>query len=189
MKKGIKKKLIRGIPIYFMMLPGLIYLFCNNYMPLFGIIIAFKKVNWQKGLWGSDWAGLDNFKFLIRSSEAVTMIRNTILYNVIFIVLGTVCAITVAILLNEIVSKKAKTVYQSTILLPYLMSWVVVSYLVFALLSNESGFVNGILQKVGLPTIAWYQETKYWPFILVFVNLWKSIGFNWKVQKLMEQGN
>lgn len=178
MKKNTKKKLLRGIPIYLMMLPGLIYLFCNNYMPLFGIVIAFKKVNWQKGLWKSDWVGFDNFKFLLKSSEAVTMLRNTILYNIVFIVLGTVCAIAVAILLNEIVSKRAKTVYQSSILLPYLMSWVIVSYLVFALLGSESGFVNGILQKLGMKEISWYQETKYWPFLLVFINLWKTIGFN-----------
>lgn len=177
-KKYISKKLIRSIPIYFMILPGLIYLFCNNYMPMFGIVIAFKKINWQKGLWGSPWAGFDNFKFLFQSNETFIMIRNTILYNVTFIILGTICAIAVAILLNEISKKIFKTVYQSIILLPYLMSWVVVSYLVFALLSNETGYVNNLLDLLNIAPIAWYQEKKYWPFILVFVNLWKSIGFN-----------
>lgn len=177
-KYNRKKKLIRSIPIYLMMLPGLIYLFCNNYMPMFGIVIAFKKINWQKGLWGSEWAGLSNFRFLFQSKDALIMIRNTILYNVVFIVLGTVCAVTVAILLNEVVNRFTKTIYQSLILLPYLMSWVVVGYLVFALFSNENGFMNGILSYWGIAPIRWYQESKYWPFILVFVNLWKSIGFS-----------
>lgn len=106
------------------------------------------------------------------------MIRNTVLYNVVFIILGMVCAVTVAVLLNEISKKLMKSMYQSLILLPYLMSWVVVSYLAYALLSNENGFFNYILGSFNLAPINWYQETKYWPFILVFVNLWKSIGFN-----------
>lgn len=176
--KNWRKKLIHSIPIYLMILPGIIYLFCNNYIPMFGIVIAFKKVNWQKGLWASEWVGFENFRFLFQSKEAFTMIRNTLLYNITFIILGMICAITVAILLNEISKKVCKTVYQSLILLPYLMSWVVVSYLGFALLSNENGFLNNVLKAFEIAPVAWYQETKYWPFILIFVNLWKSIGFN-----------
>jgi len=145
---------------------------------MFGIIIAFKKVNWQKGLWDSEWIGFDNFKFLFQSKETFAIIRNTVTYNVVFIILGTVCAITVAILLNEIKKKLPKSIYQSLILLPYLMSWVVVSYLAFAFLSAENGFINTFLHKLGLNSISWYQEVKYWPVILVFVNLWKSIGFS-----------
>jgi len=147
-------------------------------MPMFGIIIAFKKVNWQKGLWNSEWIGFDNFKFLFQSQDTFIIIRNTVLYNVVFIVLGTVCAVTVAILLNEVRKKLHKSIYQSLILLPYLMSWVVVSYLVFAFLSAENGFVNTFLQKNGFNSIRWYQEAKYWPVILVIVNLWKSVGFS-----------
>jgi putative aldouronate transport system permease protein len=177
-KANIKKRLIKSMPVYFMMLPGLIYLFCNNYMPMFGIVIAFKKINWIVGLWKSPWVGFDNFKFLFQSSDAAVMVRNTILYNVVFIVLGTICAIMVAIFLNEVSKKIFKTVYQSVILLPYLMSWVVVSYLAFSMLSNETGFFNNILKSLSLSPAAWYQEVKYWPFILVLVNLWKSIGFS-----------
>jgi len=177
-KKSIGRKLIRSIPVYLMILPGILYLFCNNYMPMFGIIIAFKKVNWQKGLWNSEWIGFDNFKFLFQSQDTFIIIRNTVLYNVVFIVLGTVCAVTVAILLNEVRKKLHKSIYQSLILLPYLMSWVVVSYLVFAFLSAENGFVNTFLQKNGFNSIRWYQEAKYWPVILVIVNLWKSVGFS-----------
>lgn len=106
------------------------------------------------------------------------MIRNTILYNVVFIILGTTCAVAVAILLNEISKKIFKSVYQSLILLPYLMGWVVVSYLAFAMLSNETGFFNTMLRSMNLAPVRWYQEVKYWPYILVFVNLWKSVGFS-----------
>lgn len=146
---------------------------------MFGIVIAFKKINWRVGLWKSEWVGFDNFEFLFKSKDTFRMIRNTVGYNVLFILLGTVLSIAVAILLNEIVHRKSKTVYQSLILLPYLMSWVVVSYLVYAFLSNETGFVNNsLLAGLGKDPINWYQKAKYWPWILTFVNLWKSIGFS-----------
>lgn len=179
MKTGFGKKFRRSIPVYLLMLPGLVYLFCNNYMPMFGIVVAFKNLDWKKGIWGSEWVGLKNFEYLFKSKETFNMIRNTILYNVVFIVLVAICSIAVAILLNEIVNKKSKTIYQSLILLPYLMSMVVVSYLVYAFLANETGFLNKVLlPALGMSPVNWYQKAAYWPFILTFVNLWKSIGFN-----------
>lgn len=171
-------KLRKSIPLYLMMLPGLVYLFCNNYMPMFGIVIAFKKINWRKGILGSDWAGLSNFTYLFKSAETPRMIRNTVGYSVLFLLLGTFLAIAVAILLNEIRSKFSRTIYQSLILLPYLMSMVVVSYLVYAFLANETGLINNSILKVfGKDPVNWYQEAKYWPFILTFVNQWKGIGY------------
>ena len=160
-----------------MMLPGLVYLIINNYIPMFGVIIAFKKMNFRKGIFGSDWCGFDNFKFLFSSSDAWTTIRNTLGYNIVGIILGTVLGLTMAILLNEIHSKNAKKFYQSMVLLPYLMSWVIVSYLCYAFLSSESGLFNNILQRFGMDAINWYNEPKYWPFILIFANIWKSIGY------------
>ncbi len=177
--KITKVTVLRSIPIYIMMLPGLIYLLCNNYLPMFGIMIAFKKINWQKGLLASDWTGFKNFEYLFKTKESFVMVRNTLLYNIAFIMIGTVTAIAVAILLNEVANKLSKKIYQSVILLPYLMSMVVVSYLVYALLSSDTGFVNNsLLVKMGIEPINWYQETKYWPFILVIVNIWKNIGFS-----------
>ena len=164
--------------MYIMALPGLIYLICNNYMPMFGIIIAFKKLNVAKGFFGSDWCGLDNFKFLFRSSTAFTIIRNTILYNILFIVVGTLLSITAAIMLNEVRQKVLKSTYQSIILLPYLMSWVVVSYLVYALLANDSGMVNAALRDAGKEPVNWYQTKGYWPYILTFAHLWKGTGYS-----------
>ena len=118
----------RYLPLYLMMLPGLIYLIINNYMPMGGIIIAFKKYNYAKGIFGSPFVGLKNFEFLFKTKEAWTITRNTLVYNLIFIILGTVLAIAVAIILNEIKSKMAKKVYQTMILITFLISIVVVSY-------------------------------------------------------------
>ena len=177
----IKKKKIRWkqyLPIYLLALPGIIYMICNNYLPMFGIVIAFKRLNFAKGILASPWCGLKNFEFLFKSSTAFTMIRNTICYNVLWLILGHVLAIASAILLNEITNRFRARFYQSVILLPYLMSWVVVSYLVFAFLSADTGmFNNSILKPLGIAPVNWYSESKYWPFILTFVNHWKNNGY------------
>ena len=166
------------IPVYGLMLPGILYFIMNNYIPMFGIMIAFKKLNFQKGIFKSDWCGFDNFKFLFASGNAWQMTRNTLLYNIVFIILGIVIPVTVAILMNEIRSKISGRIFQTLILLPYLMSWVVVSYLAYAFLSTESGFINEtILSGLGINRINFYQEAKWWPLILVIVQQWKSIGF------------
>lgn len=166
------------LPIYIMALPGLIYLFINNYMPLPGLVLAFKNYNARKGIWGSDWVGFDNFKFLFATNDAFIITRNTLCYNLIFIIVNTVAAIAVAIILSEL-NSKLKKIYQSVILLPYMVSMVIVSYLVFAFLSTENGFLNNsIIKLLGMEPISWYMEKKYWPFILVLVNLWKTIGYN-----------
>lgn len=167
----------RIIPYYIMLLPGLIYLIINNYIPMFGITIAFKKLNFREGIIGSPWVGVDNFKFLFASSDAWTIIRNTLGYNLVGIVLGTLLGLALAILLNELRNKYFKNFYQSMILLPYLMSWVIVSYLSYAFLSSESGLFNSVLQRFGMDAISWYNEPKYWPIILIFSNIWKTIGY------------
>lgn len=166
-------------PLYLMFVPGLIYLIINNYIPMTGIVVAFKQYNLKGGLYGSPWIGLSNFEYLFKTKDAWIMTRNTIGYNLVFIVLGTVLAIAVAIILNEVKFKSAKQLYQTLILIPYLISMVVVSYLVFAFLSDGNGFVNkSILPLLGIDSISWYNEAQYWPFILVIVNIWKTIGYN-----------
>lgn len=168
----------RYIPIYFLALPGMIYLIINNYLPMFGIVIAFKDLDFRKGLLKSDWCGFENFKYLFRSKDALIITRNTVLYNVVFIIFGVILGITVAILLNEVRGRLKVKFFQSVILIPYLMSWVVVSYLVYAVFSAEVGFVNNsILKPMGSEPISWYMEPKYWPAILIFVHFWKSLGF------------
>ncbi|MCI9230636.1 MAG: sugar ABC transporter permease [Lachnospiraceae bacterium] len=161
-----------------MAIPGLAYLVVNNYLPMFGLVIAFKKLDFRLGIWDSPWAGLQNFSFLFRTKDAFIITRNTILYNAAFIVVGTVLAIAIAILLNEIRSRLASRLYQSILLIPYLMSWVVVGYLAFAFLSSDTGYLNkALLRPLGLQEVSWYMEKKYWPFILILVNQWKNIGF------------
>ena len=160
-----------------MMFPGMLYFFINNYMPMPGIIVAFKKYSKRKGIYGSDWCGLKNFKFLFRNDAGI-IIRNTLLYNVVFIILGMVAGVTLAILITSVTSKKLKKLYQSAILLPFLVSIVIISYIVFAFLSVENGMINnGVLKIMGKEAVSWYSEAKYWPIILTFVNLWKGVGY------------
>lgn len=176
-KKKIRWK--RYLPLYLMMIPGILYLLVNNYMPMSGLILAFKRFNYSLGIWQSPWVGLSNFTYLFTGNEALQIIRNTICYNLVFIVLGTILAITVAILLNDVKNIKTKKTYQTLILIPYLISIVIVSYIVFAFLSQDSGFINNTLLKVlGKDSISWYTSPKYWPVILTLVYLWKSFGYN-----------
>lgn len=171
-------KFKRYLPLYLMFLPGAIYLFINNYLPMTGIVVAFKNYNARKGIWGSPWAGLKNFEFLFASSDAWIITRNTILYNVVFILLNTVVGIAFAIFICDSVSKRLRKVYQSAILFPYLMSAVILGYIVYAFFSQQTGIVNNtILPALGLEGISWYQKAEYWPYILVFVNLWKGVGY------------
>lgn len=166
-------------PLYLMTLPGIAYLLINNYLPMSGLVIAFKKYHAQKGIWGSDFVGLKNFEFLFKTQDAFIITRNTLLYNATFIVLGTVVAVTVALLLGEVRSERAKKVYQTVTLIPFMVSIVVVSYLVNAFLSTETGFINNsILEPLGLETLSWYSDPRPWPVILVIVNLWKNFGYN-----------
>jgi putative aldouronate transport system permease protein len=172
-----RMRLRKYLPLYIIALPGLAYLFINNYMPLPGIVLAFKKYNAVRGIFGSAWAGFSNFKYLFSTQDAFIITRNTILYNCAFIIIGTVCSLAIAIILSEL-NTGMKKFYQSAILLPYLISSVIVSYLVFAFLSTENGFLNNtILKALNVQPVSWYTEKKYWPFILIFVNTWKNSGY------------
>ena len=182
MKKKIKNQMTwrqfrQFIPLYLLILPGAIYLFINNYIPMTGIIVAFKDYSKKKGIFGSDWCRLENFEYLFKN-DAAEIIRNTLLYNIVFIALGMVVGVTLAILITDVASKRAKKVYQSTIMFPFLISIVIVSYIVFAFFSVENGMINNsILEPLGKEAVKWYSEPKYWPFILTFVNLWKGCGY------------
>lgn len=177
--KKFAKKMKHYWPMYVMFLPGAVYLFINSYIPMFGVQIAFRKYNAREGVYGSPWCGLENFKFLTRTKDAWIMIRNTMLYNFVFIVLGTILAVATAVILNEIRSKKAKQFYQTIILIPFLISMVIVSYLAFAFLGTSNGYINNsIVKLLGREAIDWYNTPKYWPFILVIINIWKNLGYN-----------
>jgi putative aldouronate transport system permease protein len=178
-KKKRKYDYRRYRPLLIMMIPGLIYILINNYLPMFGIVIAFKEVNFAKGIFAGDWVGFKNFEFLFASNNAWIITRNTILYNLVFLVLGTVLSFIVALMLNEVKNKFMLRSYQAIISMPHLISWVIVSYLVFAFLSVDNGFMNRtILPMLGIDEdIYWYTEPKYWPYILTLVDLWKRVGY------------
>lgn len=180
--KAIKKKKVnlkQFIPLYIMALPAMIYIIINNYMPLYGIQLAFRELDYSTSVFKGKFVGLQNFKFLFATSDAWIITRNTVLYNLLFIIFGMVFGLTVSILFNEIKSKVARKLYQSAMLIPYVISMVIVSYLAFAFLSNETGFLNhSILIPLGIEPISWYQEPKFWPFILLFVQNWKGIGYS-----------
>ena len=178
-KKEKKKNVLKEYwPLYLMMLPALLYLLINNYIPMAAMVIAFKKLNFAKGIWASPWAGLKNFKVLFASKDAWIITRNTLLYNIAFILVNMVVGIAIAILITEIRNTKLKKIYQSAILLPFLMSMVILSYIVYALLSAENGLVNNsILPFFHIDPIQWYQKPKYWPAILIIANCWKGVGY------------
>lgn len=177
--KSTRERRRRYLPLYLMMVPGLIYFFINNYIPMAGIIIAFKQINHRLGILKSPWVGLKNFEFLFSTNDAFIITRNTICYNVLFIILTPVIAISVAVLLNELTAKFSKKLYQTVILVPYLISMVVVSYLVFALFSTDTGFINNsIVKPMGGDPVSWYSTPTYWPLILVVVHIWKGFGYN-----------
>lgn len=181
-EKTISKKMRKGLskngPLILIALPGIIYLLINNYLPMFGVFLAFKDFNYAQGIFGSDWNGLDNFKFLFQR-DAFIIIRNTLGYNIAFHIIGTIAAIAVAILLFELGSKRRAKFFQSSLLLPNLLSWVVIGFIGFAFLNSDTGFINNtIIRFFGGDEISWYTTPKFWPFILTIVFLWKSVGLN-----------
>lgn len=143
-----------------------------------GLFLAFKKFSYLKGIFGSDWCGFDNFRFLFQTKDAWIMTRNTLLYNAAFIVLGTVLSIFIAILMCELGERLRVKFFQSILLLPNLLSWVVISFIVFAFLNADTGFINNtILPKLGIQPISWYSTPGAWPVVLTFVYLWKNLGY------------
>ncbi|WP_300349250.1 ABC transporter permease subunit [Clostridium sp.] len=162
-------------------IPGAIWFLVFAYLPMFGVVVAFKRWRIHGGffesLFNSKWVWFDNFKFLFKSSDAWLITKNTVLYNMVFIVLGILLPVTLAILLNELINKKLAKFYQSSMFLPYFLSWVVVSYCLYAFLSPEKGYINGLIEAMGGEGISWYTEPKYWPFIIIFMSQWKAVGY------------
>lgn len=178
-KRKRRSRLTRSLPLMAIALPGVLYLIINNYLPMFGIFLAFKDYSYVKGIFGSDWCGFDNFRFLFKSRDALLITRNTLLYNLAFIVIGTVAAIAVAILLFELGKRTRVKFFQAALLLPNLLSWVVIGFIVYAFLNADTGFVNNtLLTAMGIDPVSWYQNPKPWPFIMIVVYLWKYVGCN-----------
>lgn len=177
------KDILKNKAMLLMVLPGTIWFFFFSYLPMAGTIISFKEYRYSRdgflaSILESKWVGLDNFKFLFSTNDAYIITRNTILYNGAFIILGLVLSVGLAIILSEIINKRLSKSYQTAIFMPYFLSWVIVGYFVFSFLSLDKGLLNQILGYAGIDPINWYSESKYWPYILVIINMWKLIGYN-----------
>ena len=178
--KGNKKKIERRRNFRYTLfaLPALIYLLLFNYLPMSGIVVAFKDYKHVDGIWGSAWVGLKNFEFFFQSSDAWRILRNTIGYSLaILICLNLVGGMIVAILLYEVRNRFANKFYQTAMLLPDFVSWVVISFIAYLFLNpTNTGILNRLLTSLGLDAINRYNEPKYWPFIIVFFQMWKAVG-------------
>lgn len=164
-------------------LPTTIWYILFAYIPMLGVIIAFKRYRLLPGkgfaysLIASEWLGLKNFKFLFATKDAYIMIRNTVLYNIVFIILGVVVPVTLAIMMSQLFNQRRAKRFQTAILLPHFLSWVVIGYFVFSFFSYDKGILNQILTFFGQEPLKWYNEAEHWPYILVIVQLWKSVGY------------
>jgi len=175
-KVGFLGELKRNAALYLLVLPAALYTFIYGYVTLPYMIIAFEKYSFRTGL-GSPFIGLKNFMHFFNSSWAWIVTRNTILLNLLFIITGTICSVILALLLNELRGKLYLKVTQTAMLLPFFISWVIVSYILEAMLGTESGLINKLLVSIGITPISFYSESRYWYVILILVRLWKVAGY------------
>jgi len=167
----------RNFTLLTMTLPALLFVIAFNYLPMGGIVIAFKDYRFDQGIFGSSWVGFKNFYYLFSTADAWRITFNTLYLNFLFIVMGTLAAIVLALMMNEVRSRWLNGVYQSLLLLPYFLSWVIIKYFSYALLESD-GLVNNVLKALGYETINFFSEPAYWPLILVLTSIWKGVGFS-----------
>ena len=180
MKKRLGKKTAstrKTITLTLMALPAAALLFIFSYVPIVGLIIAFKDYRYNLGFLGSEWVGFKNFEFFFKSKDAWRVLRNTIGLNALFIGITLIISVALALMMNEICSRITIKVVQTIMFFPYFMSWVVVGYLLYAYLHHDYGLLNQILNFFGLESISWYAGAQYWPFILTFMYAWKMAGY------------
>ena len=177
-KKRGKPILSKNLQLWMLCIIPLLQIFIFAYIPMGGLVIAFKDYNYSKGIFGSDWVGFDNFSVFLKSADFIRTTWNTLYMNFLFIIFGTVAALLVAILLFSIKSRNATKVYQTTMIMPYFLSWVVVSYMAYAILHPSYGVLNGILESFGLEKVDWYSKPEAWPAILTVCYIWKHVGMD-----------
>ncbi|HOQ63957.1 MAG TPA: ABC transporter permease subunit, partial [Clostridia bacterium] len=178
-----------NLELFLLHLPTTIWYLAFCYLPMFGIIIAFKAYRLRPGksfVWSllnnSPWCGFDNFQYLFQTGDAARMFRNTIMYNLIFITLGILIPVTLALLISEMHNRRLAKVCQTSMFLPHFLSWVVVSYFIYAFLSTDKGLFNNIAVRMGWADKAllnnWYADTGFWRWFIVFLNVWKGVGYS-----------
>ncbi len=168
-----------------MVAPGAIWLLLLRYLPMGGIILAFKNYKiypkdptFLNNLIHSKWVGLDNFKFLFTTGDSWIMIRNTLAYNIVFIILGVIIPVAFAIMMSELSRKFVAKTYQTLMFFPYFLSWVVVSYFLNAFIDAQYGLIPMAQRAAGETAVSWYTTPGPWPYIIVFANLWKNVGYS-----------
>ncbi len=173
-KKGYKK---RNRVLFLMLLPAVVYFIIFAYIPMTGMVLAFKNYNYIDGIYKSPWNGLKNFKFLFNGGKIFQVAINTFAYNIVFIAVNQTFQVVTAILLTEIGSKRFRKLSQSAIFLPYFISWVIVGGFIYNLFNYEYGSVNNFLQALGKAPVDMYSNVGAWKYILVLVNAWKWVGY------------
>lgn len=177
------KDLFKNRAFLLMAMPATIWFIFFSYLPMFGVVIAFKEYRYSRdgflaSILNSKWVGLKNFEFLFKTNDAYIITRNTVLYNAAFILLGLVLSVALAIILSEIANKKLAKLYQTGMFLPHFLSWVIVGYFTYSFLSYDKGIVNQIADLFGMERMQWYNDPTYWPLILILVNIWKTVGYS-----------
>lgn len=176
-KKSFLYKVKKNRTLLLMLLPSVLFFFLFSYLPIAGIIVAFKSYNFRDGIFGSPWVGLDNFKFFFMSGQAFVVTRNTVLYNLAFIFVNTILQITMAILLSEIAGKWFKKITQSLMFLPYFVSWVIVGVIVYNMFNFEHGTLNSFLKMLHIDTVDVYSMPGAWIFIIIALCAWQGLGY------------
>lgn len=178
--KTVKHKRVSRstLQLYSLCIIPVLLVFVFSYLPMGGIVIAFKDYRYNLGIWGSKWVGLKNFEFFFKSSEFLRITRNTLGMNFLFILFGTVAAVLMAVLLFNLKSRSFTKTFQTVFITPHFLSWVVVAYMVYAILNPQYGFLNNIMTKMGMTKVDWYATPTAWPFILTIASVWKSVGMD-----------
>lgn len=181
-QKMSKDRRKRNNQIALFTIPGFVWMMVFSYLPMFGLLIAFKDFKNTTGdfissLFASEWT-LKNFRIFFTTKDAGLILRNTIFYNLVFMVLNIIVPLLIAIMLHELLQKRMAKVYQTASFLPYFLSWIVISYSIYALLSPQTGLINKIIGLFGGKGVDWYRTPKYWPFIFTFLSVWKNLGYN-----------
>mgnify|MGYP000252546218 FL=1 len=175
-KRTFWQQVQKNRTLLYMLLPALLYVIIFSYIPMFGITIAFKNYNYNDGIMGSPWCGLQNFEYLKISGKLWALTRNTLLYNLSFSVFGVIFEVGFAIMLSEITKKTFKKVSQAFMFLPYFISWVVVSTVMLNIF-GQNGVLSNILTHFGIEDFSIYQQVKQWPVVMVGIRLWKQTGY------------
>lgn len=160
-----------------LLLPSIVYVVIFSYIPMAGVVMAFKKYNFTQGLFASPWVGMKNFDFLAVSGKLWPLTRNTLLYNLAFITIGMVMEVGFAIIINEMRCKWFKKVFQSFIFLPYFISWVIASAVVQTMLDYDTGMIARLVKSLGIDMVNVYTNAAPWPFLLVLLRMWKGVGY------------